>query len=199
MRRLLGLALVLGLALPTAAAARDARMDDEREGLQLRARQEAAAFSLMAAGSGAVALTAHIATPFRAEGAPQVGFVSMAISSTSLIQLAVVGGLHESLRTTKTARGLRRNLRGAAWVFGVWAVPMTLGSGVAMVLSRWEDPTIGFAWAHLSITFIATTVQLSLWADRLARVHRGEDPFLTQRGRPKARLVPAGLGLALVW
>ena len=199
MRPLLLLVLLLGLAFPVPAAARDARMDDQREVLQLRARQEATVFSLMAAGSGGVALTAHIGTPFRGKGAPQVGFVGMAISGTTLIQLAVVGGLHESLRTTRTARGLRRNLRGAAWVFGVWSVPMTLGMGVAAILWSQEDPTVGFAIAHVPITFIATTVQLSLWADRLARVHRGDDPFLTQRGRPKARLVPTGLGLALVW
>ncbi len=199
MRRVLLLALLLCLAVPTAAVAGDARMEDQREGLMLRARHEATVLSLMGAGAGGVALTAHIGTPFRAHGAPQVGFVSMAISGTSLIQLAVVGGLHESLRTTRTARGLRRNLRGAAWVFGVWSVPMTLGMGISAILWSQEDPTVGFAIAHVPIVFIATTVQLSLWADRLARVHRGKDPFLTQRGRPKARLVPTGLGLALVW
>lgn len=198
MRRLLLIIVLLGVAAPASSAA-GPFIEEHREELMLHARQEAAGFSLFAAGSGGVALTAHILTPFRAKGAPQVGFVGMALSSTSLIQLALVGGIHGSLRTTRTARGLRRNLRGAAWVFGVWSVPITMGSAVAMGLSSWTDPTISFAWAHLSITFITTTVQLSLWADRLARVHRGENPFLTQRGRPKARLVPAGLGLALVW
>lgn len=198
MRFIVLFALLGTLLAPTTASAQ--RLDDEsREVLRTRARQEAAAASFFAAGAGGVALTAHILTPFRAKMAPQVGFVGMGLATTGLIQAAVAGGIHESIGATRTARGLRRNLRGASWVFGVAAGPVTVASIVGAILSGWTDPSISFAVAQTPLNFIAISVQLGIWADRMERVRVGEDPFLTKRGRPKPRLIPTGTGIALVW
>lgn len=198
MARVLALLVVLATLAPTSASA--GRITDmERAELQARVGAEAAGFGVVAGTAGGIALGAHIGTPLRMKLAPQVGFVSMSVSATGLVQLGILGGISGSIRTTRTARGLRSNLRRAAWFTGMATIPVGIASGVAGFASGWTDPSLTVAWMHLPLNFVLATVQLSVWANRMERVRRGERPFFTQRGRPRPLVIPAGTGLAIVW
>jgi len=199
MARILTILLTLALLAPGSARAGSRMTDAVRAELQARVSSEAAGFGVVAGTAGGIALGAHIGTPLRLKLAPQVGFVSMSVSATGLIQLGILGGISGSIRTTRTARGLRSNLRRAAWFTGMATIPVGIASGVAGFASGWTDPSLTVAWMHVPLNFVLATVQLSVWANRMERVRRGERPFFTQRGRPRPLVIPAGTGLAIVW
>jgi|GEM_PF-5358831 len=166
--------------------------------LRHRVDGEAATFGLVSTAFAVPATIAGLATRQRTTWAPQAAFVSSGLTALHLIPFATLGLVKAGLHTARTPRSLRRSLRGAAWTLGV-ASGITAGTFAVFMVSTasWQDSAWSFAIMQVPLGMFVSTVLLSVWADRLARVHRGENPLVGQRGRPRP-IVTAGPGALLV-
>jgi len=205
MSRLLPLLLAVVCALPTLAAADDLEsryqaheFPEWRPMLIRQAEGEIAPLAGMSAGFGGAAIVAHVGTPLRAHYAPQVGLMMFGLSTFHAVQVFSIGSVRLGLTHASTARSLRSRTRGAAWTFGVAGGALSVALGfAAFALATNVDPALGFAVANVPLSLVTASIGLSIWAERLQRVHLGRDPFLTARGRPRPRVM-AGPGLVVV-
>ena len=155
-------------------------------------RPELAAWTGFTVGATAASATGSLLANVRAPGALRIAFASGGQAHLGLMGTVTLLGIRARLRDGNLNH-LERDLRGAAWALSFSCIPLTLASGVGSVLAGWLDPSIGFAVAQLPIGWIAMSVQLGVWAERLARARRGQPINL---GRAPIFLpTPAGFAL----
>lgn len=203
MNRLLMLlcATVLMTGLPLGESqADDLDLLDLRAAVLSLIDQETAPFAAMSVGFGIGATAAHIGTPLRAHYAPQAGFILSGATVYSLISLATLGIVKGSILDDPVARRVARGLRAAAWTMGFASAVVSVSFGVfSLGVARWTDPAWSVAIFSVPLGMITSTVMLSVWAQRLDRVHRGENPRIGQRGRIKPQLAVGPGAFVVVW